>query len=342
MANEWTPRERVMAVLSGEKPDRAPIFECVAHDGVLEHFSGRPVAVGDAEAVMRACARFLDILHPLLVPQAPGRIAHADGSVQVRERWNTWTIQPPLSDSERSRRLAGEIEAAEAWRPRADARRRQAVAGTMVYIHVGYGCQILPFDLEQGFYLWADEPELARRWNRAQNERARRNLESQPDLDAGPVCIIWNDIAAKNGLLYPPELLEELFYPHLRSVVEWLHNRGLKVLFHSDGDVTKALGRLADCGIDGFNPLEISAGMTPEGFRSACGRRVALVGGIDAVELLARGTPAQVAAAARRLLDLFRADGNLIVASASGQIDNSMPTENVLALYETVWSCGRY
>lgn len=30
-----------------------------------------------------------------------------------------------------------------------------------------------------------------------------------------------------------------------------------------------------------------------------------------------------------------------MVASASGQMDNSMPTENVLAMYETVWNYGK-
>jgi hypothetical protein len=69
---------------------------------------------------------------------------------------------------------------------------------------------------------------------------------------------------------------------------------------------------------------------------------VALVGGIDAVEVPARGTPQDVAAKTRQLIDQFRDAGNLMVASASGEVDNSMPTGNVLAMYETVWDYGKY
>jgi len=47
-------------MLSGERPDRVPLFECMAHDGVLEHFGGAPIAVGDAAAVLRACSRCLE------------------------------------------------------------------------------------------------------------------------------------------------------------------------------------------------------------------------------------------------------------------------------------------
>lgn len=348
----WTKRDRVLAVLSGERPDRVPIFECVAHDGILEHFGGQgPIRAGDAEAVVRACSRFLDLCHPALIPQEPARVEQAGVVTQEVERWTTWTLPPAVVDEPAMlQTLQREIEEAEAWMPEAaespasrqTIERNNAFAGDMVYIHLGFGCPILPFDIEQGIYLYTDHTELVRRWNRALNEKQLRRLNAVTQADMGPVCICWNDIAFKDRLIYPPPLLEELFYPHLAAVVNLLHARGIKVLFHSDGDDTAALPRLMDCGIDGFNPLEISAGMTVQRFREICGSRVALVGGIDAVDVLAFGTPALVAQRTRELMDLFRQDGNLMVASASGEIDNSMPTENVLAMYETVWKYGKY
>ena len=174
------------------------------------------------------------------------------------------------------------------------------------------------------------------------NARNLRYLNAVAQAASGPVAICWNDIACKGRLIYPPQLLEELFYPHLAELVALLHARGIKVLFHSDGDVTAALPRLIACGIDGFNPLEISAGMRVETFQEFCGSRVALVGGIDAVYVLARGAPDLVVRKTRELIDRFRGSGNLMVASASGEVDDSMPTENVLAMYETVWNYGKY
>lgn len=347
----WSKRERVLAALSGERPDRVPIFEHLIHDGILEHFGGGKIAPGDFAAVVRGCSGCLDLCHPAATPREPRVVEQPDGVREVVERWTTWNVpQPVRNEAEMIRILRTEIEAAEAWQPPAETatdfcRRVDAInraAGEMVYIHVGVYSPILPFDIEQGIYAYMDQPELTRRWNRAMFQRVLRENEAIPEVDLGPVAICWNDIAFKGKMIYPPHILEELFYPHLATLLELLHGRGFKVVFHSDGEVTEALPRLRDCGIDGFNPLELSAGMTVEAFEEICGERVALVGGIDAVEVLARGSPALVAEKTRQLIDRFRTRGNLLVASASGEVDNSMPTENVLAMYETVWSYGKY
>ena len=324
----WSKWDRVMAVFNGERPDRVPLFECMANDPVLEYWGGQPIPEGDVEGVVRACREGLDLCHPALVPQAPGRIEQADGTVQVRERWNTWTLPAQFTDDLARRRAIGDqIESAEAWDASAqrwdDAQARMATinqsAGEMVYIHLGLSCPILPFDLEQGIYAYTDYPELVGRWNQALNEKNLRDVEAQCQMPVGPVAIIWDDIAYKERLMNPPELLEKFFYPHLTRVIDLLHARHIKVLFHSDGDVSRALDDLVDCGIDGFNPLEISAGMNPTDFAGRYPRTV-LVGGIDAVEVLARGTPDLVAKRTRELIDLFRPTGNLVVASASGEI----------------------
>ncbi len=350
----WTKKDRVLAVLSGEKPDRVPIFECVAHDAILEHFGKSPIQPGDRDQVIRACAQFLDLCHPPLVPNIPARIEHANGIVEVRERWNSWNTPLPYGDgSQHVESHEKAIAECQAWRPDSDevTRWRAAtattnqLAGDMVLTTIGTSVSILPLDLEQGSLFQADYPELSDRWNHATNERMLRRIESIADSTLSPVVIVWNDIAAKGGLLYPPPMLEKLFYPYLAQLADLLHGKGIKLLFHCDGDATAALPRLIACGIDGFNPLEISSGMMPKDYRDACavaGRKVALVGGIDAVDILARGTPADVIRETKALIDLFRQEGNLMIASASGEIDNSMPLANVLAMYETTWKYGNY
>jgi uroporphyrinogen decarboxylase len=258
-----------------------------------------------------------------------------------------------IDASHMAQAIIKEIELAEAWRPapnavesfRQEADKLAVAAGEMLYINLAASISILPFgqvNLEQGIYAYADRPELVRRWNKAVNDQHLRYIKTVANGKLTPVSIIWDDIAAKNGLIYSPAMLEELFYPHLNELIRILHSRGVKALFHSDGDVTAALPRLIECGIDGFNPLETTAGMKVENFRDICGKQVVLAGGIDAVEVLARGAPQRVVQETRALIDLFRADGNLIVASASGEVDESMPIENVRAMYETVWNYGKY
>lgn len=354
----WTSRDRVLAVLSGELPDRVPIFECLMHDGVLGHFGGAPIAPGDTDAFLRAASRCLDLCHPLHLPQNPGEELLPDGSRLVRERWTTWTVPPRQRDPLAFRaQVCAEIEANESYSLsaaevatwRAEASRRQTLCGEMVLMQLGLGVGIVPgFNssrVEEGLLLTADEPELAERWNRAWNRAALLRAEALLSADLCPVVIIWDDVAFKGKLFCSPAMLRRFLFPALREVCDLLHGKGIRVVFHSDGDVTSLLPELFACGIDGLNPLEISAGMDYTVFKQTAGRAcqpVALVGGLDAVEVLARGSVDQVVAETRRLLRVAGAGGGLIAASASGEIDNSMPLENVLAFWETVWEEGRY
>ncbi len=38
-------RERVRAILRGERPDRIPLYELIRNDAVIEYFSGRKLTV---------------------------------------------------------------------------------------------------------------------------------------------------------------------------------------------------------------------------------------------------------------------------------------------------------
>ena len=64
-------------------------------------------------------------------------------------------------------------------------------------------------------------------------------------------------------------------------------------------------------------------------------------GGVDGVDLMERGTPAQVKAEVRRQIRETRAleTGGMFVASSS-EISPPIPPENFRAMVETVWAIG--
>lgn len=347
----WTKKERVMAVLSGEIPDRIPIYECLLNDGILEHFGGKPIAAGDKEALTRACSGCLDISHPIFGPYEPGEVILPDGKRKVYERWTEWTI--PLHGRTLENMLENikkEIEEFEAYKPdvnevrqwKKHAKEMNGFSGDMVYIHVGVELAILPDTMEEGIYLYADYPELVLRWNKVKNRKHLLWLDAIADSEDSPVMIIWNDLGIKGRLIYPEYMLEKLFYPALRDACELIHSKGMKVLFHCDGNVNEIMESLVQFRIDAFNPLEISSGMDYASYKEKFGKRVPLVGGLDAVEILALGSVDRVVEETKRLISIAGKDGGLIAGSASGEIDNSMPPENVLAYFETVWKYGVY
>ena len=342
----WNKLDRVMAALSGEIPDRTPIFEYMINDSVFEHYLGRSLIPGEREAIIKGCSKCLDVCHPMSTVYEPHEEILTDGTRRVYERWMAWNIAPKRDINEMAKSIKKEIEQLEGrvitkedlakWKE--DEARYKAWAEDMVYISVSSSASILPGNIEESAYLFADYPDLCKKWNKTAN---LANLEWLDAISTGclaPVAIIWNDIAIKNTLLYSPALLDELFFPWLNEMVSMLHSKGVKVIFHSDGDVSSVFNQLAASGIDGFNPLEITAGMNVEHFYDKYGKKVALVGGMDAVDDLAFGTPESVLAATKKLIQKAWKKGSFIAASSSGEIDNSMPFENVMAYFEAVWN----
>ncbi|MBU1628094.1 hypothetical protein KKB18_12065 [bacterium] len=68
--------------------------------------------------------------------------------------------------------------------------------------------------------------------------------------------LYMDDIAYDDGLLYHPETLKKHFIPNLAKIVEYAHERKLKLIYHSHGDITSILSDLIGTGIDALLPLE--------------------------------------------------------------------------------------
>ena len=345
--------DRVLAVLNGDIPDRVPIFEYLIHEGVFERLGYPNMAVNDSDAWLAACSKVLDLCHPTLyTPFEPGERINEDGSKTIIERWMTWEIPPPdeiNTEEFMLRRIKKEIEELEKPGPSYDfqeklreKKRRDAFTGDMVYL--SYGCApALPYDnTEKSIYFYSDHKELVEHCMKLNNRRTMEELQAIAYPELCPATIIWADIAYKDGLFYSPDLLERTFYPALTEMCDLFHSRGISVVYHADGDVTKALPQLAKCGIDGFNTFEICGAMDHAEFKEDYHGRMAMVGGMDAVKTLAFGTVDDVVAETKWLIDTVGKNGGLIAASSSGQIDDSMPTDNVMAFFETVWEYGRY
>ncbi len=371
----WSKQERVEAVFNHEIPDRVPIFECLVNDGILEHFGGEYIKSGDAEGFIRACSKCLDVCHPLWLPEKPRIEKDSDylyrlkksnslvwnkwglhpGFTKKYERWTNWIIERPFrTDDECVEWIKKQIEKEEAWQPddnfARDYQKRVKIMkkwkDDMVYpdIHTMDGLykNYLLIGMEKFIYIYYDHPELIRKWIKVTNERILRKLEVKSRYHNSFVAMIWSDLAAKGGSLFSPGMLENICYPYLKEIVDLLHSRNFKVIFHSDGDMLKLLPVLVDkVHIDGFNTVEVGAGMNVRQVKQEYGDRLVLVGGMDA-DILTRGTKEEVIAETKKLIDVAGKNGGLLIASSIGELNNSMPTENILAYFKTIWDYGRY
>ena len=109
---------------------------------------------------------------------------------------------------------------------------------------------------------------------------------------------------------------------------------GIKVVFHSDGDLRLILPDLLATGIDGLNPIDTSAGMTLAETRNIVGPDLLLVGGIDN-QIMTSGTTGDVRKHLREQISIM--DGTpWWITNSSEEFDDSIPVSNILALLETI------
>ena len=90
-----------------------------------------------------------------------------------------------------------------------------------------------------------------------------------------------DDIGYKNGLLFSPGHYKELLFEADKLLCDYFHDRNLKVLLHSCGNVQELIPYLIEAGIDCLQPLEVKAGMDLIELKKNYGDHLSFMGGID-------------------------------------------------------------
>jgi len=90
---------------------------------------------------------------------------------------------------------------------------------------------------------------------------------------------VSEDLAYNKGLFCSPSLLEELFLPYWRELVDFFHSYDLPVTIHSDGNVMEGLDVIVKAGFDALNPMERKAGCDALEIATKYHNRLAFKGG---------------------------------------------------------------
>jgi uroporphyrinogen decarboxylase len=109
---------------------------------------------------------------------------------------------------------------------------------------------------------------------------------------------------------------------------------GKAVMIHSCGKVQELFPELIEIGVDVFNPFQPDV-MDPYEMKDRYGDRLSFYGGMSVQSLLPYGTPDQVRAEARRMMDEIGRGGGFIIAP-SHDMPGDIPLENMLAFIDTV------
>jgi len=149
-----------------------------------------------------------------------------------------------------------------------------------------------------------------------------------------------NDLGYRNGTFFSPAKFREVEWPAHKRLCDYLHERGLPVILHSCGNVSEFVPMLIEAGFSCLQPLEVKAGMDLVALKRQYGDRLSFMGGID-TRAMADPDPAAIEREIATKLPVAKAGGGYIYHS-----DHSIPSSVSFAQYcrvmELVAEHGRY
>ncbi|MBI5670283.1 MAG: uroporphyrinogen-III decarboxylase-like protein [Chloroflexi bacterium] len=156
--------------------------------------------------------------------------------------------------------------------------------------------------------------------------------ETVLQMDSVGGLMTGDDMGFKTATMVAPEHLRRYVLPYHKKLAELAHARGKLYILHSCGNLEAIMDDLIDdvC-MDVKHSFE-DVIVPVEQFKARYGQRVGIAGGID-VDLLTRGTEAQVRARVRQVLDACMPGGGYALGTGNS-VANYIPVSNYLAMVD--------
>ncbi len=166
----------------------------------------------------------------------------------------------------------------------------------------------------------------------------RYHLEAAKRLVAMGVDMIWlgDDVGSQQGMIMSPDLWRAVLKPRLAEFIHTLKeiNPGLKIAYHSCGNVAPIVGDLVDIGLDVLNPIQ-PACMNPEHLKDAYGGRLCFWGSVDVQKTLPFGTPEDVRREVEERIRILGRNGGLLLGPTH-HVQLDTPMENFWAMINAI------
>ena len=166
----------------------------------------------------------------------------------------------------------------------------------------------------------------------------------QLDEAVGEYCdmlLMAHDIGDGRGVTIGPDLWREIYKPHYKRLfTEWHNITSMKSCLHCCGAVSDILPDLAECGLDVYNPVQVSAdNMDPNKLKEKVNNKLIFYGGsYDAVLNPIESSPDEVYERVKANIKALSKGGGYIFAGVHN-LPGDMPEEHIRAMLEAYKDC---
>lgn len=154
------------------------------------------------------------------------------------------------------------------------------------------------------------------------------------------ITFVAEDLGGQSSLLYSPEHIRTFLLPRMKRMMELVRQNGAFVVTHTDGAVREILPDLIATGTQVLNPIQWRLpGMDREGLKRDFGDQLIFHGAVDNQQTLPFGTVAEVRREVEDNLRILGAGGGYILAPCHN-LQSNTPPENIVAMYEAAYELG--
>lgn len=169
-------------------------------------------------------------------------------------------------------------------------------------------------------------------------ERLRRILETIPGVVT--YTYVAEDLGSQSSLLFSMDQIREFLLPGMKRMMDLTREAGAYVFTHSDGAIREAIPALIETGTQILNPIQWRCtGMEREGLKRDFGRQLIFHGAMDNQHTLPFGSVEEVRREVCDNLRILGQEGGYILAPCHN-IQSVSPPENIVAMYETAHEEG--
>ena len=342
--------ERVLAALNHQESDRVPVWTRLANAAVYRHFAPRDFDFAEVKNTDEPFSTAFQLLYKRTFAGLGIDVTfsnHNPFPSQESPGQTNWRTRSTLQTIEDVVRFMPKIPTYEdvARNYVANFRKiRSVLEPHTLYISQGTASiqYYNVFGLELFCAAMYEASDHLGRILDAYSEAHRIETQVYADYRLAPVYQVSCDVGGKNGTLFSPDYLRREAFPRLRREIEPLKQAGIKIILHSDGNITEVLDDLVEIGIDGINPLETSAGMNLALIKKRYGKNLVLVGNVDGAYVLPLGSPRDVEEEVKRCIREGAPGGGYFLDTGSGEVTSDIPVENALAMFEAIRKYGSY